>query len=329
MSRTITLSVELLQSFVSLIRSGGDAAQAMRELGINQPTMSKRLRYVQHAGPLLEQPWVIRKGKTWSLTDEGHRVWPAVVEIVDRYENLERFLSGEPTSVPAPIRFACGQQMVLGPVREALGLFRKEHPQLALRISTLRGRMRIEGISNGTLDLAIVSHDEPAIQEIARRPLHVEPLAAHSLVLVCSPASRWNRAVRALPKDGVSAEGLIRFPLILPEPDAGIRKRLDEVLRRHGVIGRLQIALEIGGWEAILAFTRDGVGVGIMSEAVLKDEPSLTVRPLAPSLFPRIESKLICRRLSASGDELDLSEAAATWRDTLQKIAGRKGRQKS
>jgi hypothetical protein len=55
----------------------------------------------------------------------------------------------------------------------------------------------------------------------------------------------------------------------------------------------------------------------------------LTVRPLAPSLFPRIESKLICRRLSASGDELDLSEAAESWRDTLQKIAGRTGSQKS
>jgi len=324
MSRTITLSFELLEAFVALIRSGGDAARAMRALGINQPTMSKRLRHVQHVGPLLEQPWVVRKGKTWALTDEGHRVWPAVVEIVDRYENLERFLSGEPTSVPAPIRFACGQQMVLGLVREALGVFRKQHPQLLLRISTSRGRTRIEAVSNGTLDLAIVTHDEPAILEIARRPLHIEPLVAHSLALVCAADSPWNRSVRSLPKDGVPAEGLARFPLILPEPDAGIRRGLDEILRRHGVLGRVQIALEIGGWGAILAFVRDGFGVGIVSEAVLKDERGLTVRPLDPTLFPLIESKMICRRLSGSGHELDLSEAALTWRHTIRKIVGAK-----
>ena len=160
----ITLSFELLQTFVSLIRSGGDAVRAMRELRINQPTMSKRLRYVQHAGPLLEQPWVVRKGKTWALTVEGQRVWPAVVEIVDRYENLERFLSGEPTTAPEPIRFACGQQMVVGLVRETLRVFRKEHSQWPIRIATLRGQLRIEGVSNGTLDLAIVTHrdvDDP------------------------------------------------------------------------------------------------------------------------------------------------------------------------
>jgi DNA-binding transcriptional LysR family regulator len=323
MSRTVTLSFELLQSFVTLIRCGGDAAQAMRELGINQPTMSKRLRHVQHTGPLLDQPWVVRKGKTWALTDEGHRVWPAVVEIVDRYENLERFLSGEPTSVARPIRFGCGHQMVLGLVRDALGVFRKEHPQSPLRVSTLRGQMRIEQVSNGTLDLAIVSNDEPSILEIARRPLHVEPLASHRLALVCAQDSPWNRALRALPKDGVPAEGLASFPLILPEPDAGTRKALNEILRRQGLLGRLQIALEIGGWGAILAYVREGFGVGIVSEAVVPDEKGLTVRPLDPVSFLPIEAKLICRRLGGSTEELDLSDHAAAWRDVLRRVARR------
>ena len=115
MSRTLTLSFELLEAFVALIRSGGDAAQAMRALGINQPAMSKRLRHVQHAGPLLDRPWVVRHGKTWELTDEGKRVWPAVLELVERHENLQEFLGkagAEP--VPTAVRFACGQQIVAG-----------------------------------------------------------------------------------------------------------------------------------------------------------------------------------------------------------------------
>ena len=86
---------------MALIRSGGKAARAMRALGINQPAMSKRLRSVQHAGPLLDRPWLVRKGKRWELTEEGRQVWPAVVQIVDRHENLEAFLAGHRAAEPA------------------------------------------------------------------------------------------------------------------------------------------------------------------------------------------------------------------------------------
>src|SRR5208282_6675010 len=53
------------------------------------------------------------------------------------------------------------------------------------------------------------------------------------------------------------------FPLILPEPDAGIRKGLDEVVRSRSLLNKLDIAPEIGGWPTILAYVRDGFGVGL------------------------------------------------------------------
>jgi len=55
------------------------------------------------------------------------------------------------------------------------------------------------------------------------------------------------------------------FPLILPEPDAGIRKSLDELERSRGLLNKLDIAPEIGGWSTILAYVRDGFGVGVVS----------------------------------------------------------------
>src|SRR5436305_9234788 len=123
MPRSVTLSFELLQTFVSLVRHEGEASATMAELGLNQPTLSKRLKYLQHAGPLLEQHWLVRDGKTWQLTEEGRRVWPAVSELVDRYENLQTFVGGGDCG-PTSVRFACGQQMAAGLVREALKVFR-------------------------------------------------------------------------------------------------------------------------------------------------------------------------------------------------------------
>jgi DNA-binding transcriptional LysR family regulator len=327
MPRSVTLSFELLETLVALIRAGGEASSAMKGLGINQPTLSKRLKYLQHAGPLLDRPWVERRGKTWALTEEGKRVWPAVLELVEGHENLQAFLRGERDAAgAAPVRFACGQTMAAGLVREALRMFRKKDPLSVLRISTLRGRARIEGVSNGSLDLAIVTHDEPTILEIARRPLHIEPLVRHGFCLVCATESAWSRAVRGLPKEGVPVEGLERFPLIIPEADAGVRKGLDEALRRRGVLARLDVALEIGGWETILAYVRDGLGVGIVSEAAVVDPKGLIVRPLDPEVFPPIEARLIARRLAGSGEALDLSEHAAAWRAMLrQSAAGQEG----
>jgi DNA-binding transcriptional LysR family regulator len=321
MPRSVSLSFELLQTFVSLIRHEGEAAAVMRELELNQPTLSKRLKYLQHAGPLLDRPWLVREGKTWKLTAEGRKVWPAVEELVDRYRNLHTFVEegGKPAGA-APVHFACGQQMAAGLVRRALHEYRQKHADARLRISTLRGRARIEGVSNGSLDLAIVAHDEPSILEIARRPLHIEPLVTYRLALVCASGTKWESKLRSLPRAGAPPEAFCSFPLILPEPDAGIRKGLDEVLRSRGLLGKLDIALEIGGWATILAYVRDGFGVGVVSEGALAEVDGLTLRRLDPGSFSAIEAKLICRRASGSGEELDLSQAATDWCEELRRL---------
>jgi DNA-binding transcriptional LysR family regulator len=322
MPRSIGLSFDLLQTFVSLIRNDGEAAAVMRDLNLEQPTLSKRLKYLQHAGPLLDRPWLVREGKTWKLTDEGRKVWPAVEELVDRYHNLQTFVdeAGKAIGEPA-VHFACGQAMAAGLVRHALLEFRKTYPETRLRISTLRGKARIEGVSNGSLDLAIVTHDEPSILEIARRPLHIEPLVTYRLCLVCASDSKWASKLRSLPKAGAPPEAFTSFPLILPEPDAGIRKGLDEVLRSRGLLNKLDIVLEIGGWATILAYVRDGIGVGVVSEGALTDSEGLTLRKLDPGTFDPIVARLICRRLPGGAEELDLSDHALSWRGTVQQTA--------
>jgi DNA-binding transcriptional LysR family regulator len=56
MPRPANLSPELLQTFVTLLEADGDASQAADVPGINQPSMSKRLASLQHAGRILKRP---------------------------------------------------------------------------------------------------------------------------------------------------------------------------------------------------------------------------------------------------------------------------------
>lgn len=297
---------------------------AARELGINQPSMSKRLGVLQHAGRGLRRPWLERVGKTWTITSEGQRVLPAVRDICTRYARLRLFLDPGANRQPA-FTFACGQQAAVGFVLRAVRRFHREQPNQTFRIAQLRGEARIEGVANGSLDLAAVTHDEDQISAVARRELHIDTLPADPLVLVGRKADAdkddsppWSKAWVKIPARGASPEALRAFPLILPEPDADIRRQIDQAGRTAGVLGEWNVVLEIGGWQAILAYARAGLGVGVVTRSAYERQSAdLDCRALDPRLFPPTRVRIICRRRSTSAEDLDLSPTAGRFRELL------------
>jgi DNA-binding transcriptional LysR family regulator len=183
------------------------------------------------------------------------------------------------------------------------------------------GMTRIEGVANGSLDLATVTHDDATIFEIARRPLHIETIASDRLALICADNTPWTGAVKQLPAGGVALKHLVHLPLILPEPAAGIRKGLDQALRRDGLLGSLNVVLELGGWNAILSYVRDGLGVGLVTDSSVPSNGKLVVRHFDSDCLAPIAIKLICRRSLTTGEELDLSPEGLIFCKTLRRAA--------
>jgi len=319
MPRPAGLSFEILRTFVLLMRNEGDASRTAAQLGINQPSVSKRLRCLQRVGGPLARPWLHREGKLWKLTDEGRAVFPAAEELVRRYEQLTDFVH-PPEKIA--VRLGCGQRSVLGFVRVAIRRFWQKCPNAGLRVSTMRGRARVEGVAAGLLDLAIVSQDHADIQEIARRPLVVEPLMVDPLVAVSSAAASWKTRFRRLPEAGATAKSLADYPLILPEPNAGIRKTLERPFRNENVWSQVDVVLEIGGWAAMLSYVRMGRGIALISSSAVSDRRGVIVRPLDPHEFPGVQTKLICRQSPTGDASLDLSPDAEILRAALRDAAG-------
>ncbi|HEY8503584.1 MAG TPA: LysR family transcriptional regulator [Gemmataceae bacterium] len=326
MPRPASLSLELLRTFLTLVRRGGDASGTAAELNINQPSMSKRLGYLQHAGPVLARPWLVREGKTWKLTEEGQAVLPAVEEIVQRYAQLKEFVEQRDTR--PRVQFACGTRSAATFVRRAVHRYlrREEFRDVRLRLATLRGQARIERVANGSLDLATVDHDEETIHEIARRPLYTRPLVTEHLVLVCAADSPWAAAVRELPAGKIKPRMLEGMPLVLPEPDSGTRRRFDAAVRAKGRPTQLDVALEIGGWATLLAYVRDGLGVGIAGEATVREadsreRPALVTAGLDPKTFPPLQTRVIARRRHGNPEDPDLTPAAAAFLEALAEAA--------
>jgi DNA-binding transcriptional LysR family regulator len=116
----------------------------------------------------------------------------------------------------------------------------------------------------------------------------------------------------------VSAEALRSFPLVLPEPDADVRRVLDAAAQQAGVLNELVVALEMGGWQAVLAYVHEGVGVGVVTQSALERDPEgLEARLLNRRAFPPTRLRLICRTRLSTPHELDLSPPAARFRELL------------
>jgi DNA-binding transcriptional LysR family regulator len=316
MPRPPSISPELMTTFVTVVRTEGDATKAAEILNINQPSMSKRLAFLQHAGRILRRPWLERVGKTWHLTEEGRRVLPAVEELVHRYRLLTEAIEEERPAVV----FGAGASGAAGYVREALRTFRDKHPMATFRLSNRPALARVEGVANGSLDLACVRLSPQDVLERARRPLFIEDLYDDPLVLAAVPGVDGFDDFQELTEKSLGPKALLHFSLVLPEPDSGLRREFDRRCRDAGVADRLTVAVEVGPPTTALAYVRDAVGVGVLPRSAVTGQDDLVVRALPSKLSPLNTVRVIARK-RAGTDDLDLSEGAIDFLHALREAA--------
>lgn len=318
MPRPVSLSPELLQTFVAVVAHDGDAVAAAEDLGINQPSMSKRLAQLQHAGRVLRRPWLERRGKTWVPTEEGRRVLPSAEDLVHRYEQLRKFADA---AVPPGLSVACGQDAAGGLMLAAVRRFRAAFPEHPVRVTSPRGPVRIEGVASGLYELALVTHTPTQIHEIARRKLHVEDLYADPLVLAAAPSAPFAEAFGKLVEGRIRAKTLAAFPLVLPEPCSGLRQEFEVKLREGGFAGAVHAVVETGGWAVALEYVREGFGVGLLPRSVAAKGEGLLVKVPDRDAVPANTVRLICRHRFDADGGLDLTDRGRAFRDALRATA--------
>ncbi len=317
-------SVEVLEAFVAIAESEGHLPLAAEDLGIESQTMWSRLNQLKtpRGG---RKPWLEVVGKSWRLTEAGRSVEPAVRDVVRRYRKLDEFAERE-RPAPTCLDVACGQWAAQTYLRRALGRFRRERPEVRIRVRTVRGRRRIEAVASGAVDLATVTHRIDDINEVASCKLEIEPV--RELPMVAVVGSRAPKALRdrfaELPESCVHLEDLAGLPLILPEPDSGLRRIFEAAWRRSAMGSESEGIIEIGGWPMILAMVQDGHGVGVVVGPACVGVARLsTPKPIDPDQLEPAVIQLISRPVSEPAD--DRQADVQRFRDLLREEAEREG----
>ena len=334
MSSIQLVPLELMQTFVKIVEHEGDATAAAQALGISQPSISRRLSALREiVGDSEDRPWLILKGKRWLLTPGGERVRGVIADLVRKYEQVEQFIAETQTAKPT-VSIACGQTAASGFVRLAIERLAEKNSNIRIRLSTPRGKSRIEGVAGGQFDMAIVTDDEATIRDVAGIELHIEPLQSDRFVVAAnpSPKSHWAKAWEALPvRRSLTAKDLGDLPMILPEPDAGRRQQFDLWFKRS--TDRVpNVVLEVGGWQNLLRFVQSGMGVGFATEEAVqrldapksgrqRNKPNLSMRYLDEQDFPPDQIRLIARKQQGH-DTPDLCASAYDLYELLKKRNG-------
>lgn len=254
--------VESLQLLV-LVGERGSLTAAAAEMGVSQPSVSKRMSVLERrlGVQLLDRT---RRGS--ALTAAGtlvagwaQRVLDDLTVLLDGVEALRR----EHT---AHLAVAASLTVAEHLLPSWLGELRRKAPELHVGLQVLNSARVCELVRQGTIDLGFI--ESPG----GLPGLRSRVVARDRLVLVVSPDHRWARRRRP-----VGPAELAATPLISREAGSGTRETADQAVAATG----LRIApplLELGSGAAVRSAVAAGAGPALISELVVS--PDLAARSI-------------------------------------------------
>ncbi|ADB30005.1 transcriptional regulator, LysR family [Kribbella flavida DSM 17836] len=261
----MTLSLDLLRSFLAVHRAGSITAGAER-LGLAQPTVTAQLRALEAA---LGRPLFERQARGVRATAAGDELARRIAEPVDALQGLVADELDEPAGtvhLGGPADYLCHQALPALSGRLADGL------QLRVRFG-LPDEL-LDGLANRTLDV-VISSIRPR-----RTGLSVTPLYDELFALVAAP--RWSAGgpVR-------TPEALRSVPLIAYAEEAPIVRRYWRSV--FGVRLTRTPDLVVPDLRGVLSAVLAGAGASVLptylcADAIATGELVLLAQPELPPL---------------------------------------------
>ncbi len=223
-------------------------SRAAEELALTAPAVSMQIKDLEEqVGMLLFD----RSNRTVSLTTVGEyllaharKVLAAMRDAEDMVANLRGLKGGTLDIVMASTATYF--------VPRLLAQFRKEHPQIEIRLQVAENRLQIAQVmQRGEAELAVMGRPP---SEWASR---AEPFAWNPLVLVTDIDHPFAKSGLVPP------QALAREAFILREPGSSTREAIDEFMQAHHI--RATAVMQMSSNEAIKQAVIAGMGVSLLS----------------------------------------------------------------
>ncbi|MGD2206780.1 MAG: LysR family transcriptional regulator [Anaerolineae bacterium] len=240
-----------LRTLVTIVEEGSLSAAA-RVMRISQPAVTKQLQRMEADIGLA----LLVRGpqRQVELTPAGERMLAFARETLSQFNTLREELAMLKKIGRGALTLAASTIPGEHVLPELLASFRKEHPQVEVR-------MTISDTSDVATKLLKAEADVGVIGSAPKRSgLRLEPLVEDEIVLVVPSDHPFAE------REQVELEELSGQPLILREEGSGTRRSVEASLKAAG--GSLpvdNVIMILGSTQAVLHAAEQGLGIGFVS----------------------------------------------------------------
>lgn len=229
--------------------------RAAEILGYAQSSVTTQIQRLEEE---FETSLFERYGRKIRLTDSGEELLRYSTQILALLDEVKENLS-EQTQLTGMLNIGTVESLAAFFLPPHLQALRREHPRIKLFLQPGICRDLIQGVKNGTFDIAIImdrQHDDPDLI------CHV--LKEEQLVLIGNPDHPLAT------QEQMSIHDLEGETMIVTEEGCSYRDMLERVIQQNGV--KTELSYEFGSLEAIKQCVSYGLGVSILPRLAVKEE---------------------------------------------------------
>jgi LysR family transcriptional regulator, hydrogen peroxide-inducible genes activator len=240
--------------YVVALADAGHFGRAAEQSHVTQPALSQQVRQLED---MCGAPLFDRLGKTVRLTPFGREFADRARKILDETDGLMSFVESQSGRPNRPLRFGLIPTVAPYLLPDIFPALRHDLPGLGFTVSENRTGALLEGLHEGTLDLALIASQPPA----GGPKLTLDPLFHDGFVLATGPAEARSEPVALNAKDGA------RMLLL----DEGHCFR-DQAIAACGLDDTAGKTFAATSLSTIVEFVASGQGITLLPEIALRKE---------------------------------------------------------
>lgn len=236
-----------LRNFIHVVELSSITAAA-DQLNIAQPALSRQVKALEEE---LNVALLRRHGRGVMPTEEGIRLARRAKTILEDMQDLANDISGHRAPLSGTVTLGLPPTVSEILATHLIERAMEVYPNVKLRvISGFSGHVQ-DWLQRGKIDLG-VAYEEQKSSSIKAQPIIIE-----KLFLIQS--AKVDGARDGVPID---ARDALQQPLILPNPEHGLRGRIEDIAESEGL--DLNVILEVDIFPTMLAFVERGLGGTIL-----------------------------------------------------------------
>ncbi len=249
------MDINNLNAFIQ-VAEAGSFSDAATKLHITQPAVSKRISTLESQ---LDTRLIDRIGRKVALTPAGATLLPRAIAIISDLDDARRSLDNLSGDVTGRLNLAISHHLGLHRLPPILREFSQRYPQVTLDIQFLDSEVAYEAVTQGKIELAIITLTEQLSEKI-----HVQTIWKDALAFVAATTHPLAQ------ESNVSLEMLSKHGAILPELNTFTGTITERLFKEKGL--GLNVSMTTNYLETIRMMVSLGLGWSVLPLTLLNDQ---------------------------------------------------------